>query len=166
MQIHPKLGKVGQIFINIIEIYVPLTSFSIMFLVFILQVFFRYVLNWPLAWPYEITIFGFIWTTLLGACYVRRKNAHVSFGLVYENVSPTMRLMFRLIANALILIAFTVPVYATFQYFVFIHIEKSPVLRIPFSIAFSPFLVFLLLIIGYSLVDIVRDFQKLLRGET
>jgi TRAP-type C4-dicarboxylate transport system permease small subunit len=151
--------------INTIEVYIPLVTFSILFIVFILQVFFRYVLDKPLVWPYETTIFAFIWTTLLAAAYVRHRGEHVEFGLVYSKLSERGRLIFNIAGNFLVLIAFTVPFPSVVSYFIFIHIEKSPVLRIPFSIAFSPFLVFMILVIIYSLSDLIRDIKKLMNGD-
>jgi len=31
-----------------------------------LQIFFRYVLNYPLAWPLEVSLFCFVWLVWLG----------------------------------------------------------------------------------------------------
>ena len=45
-----KLKKLGLVLRDVVEIYIPVTSFVIMFLVFILQIFCRYVLRQPLQW--------------------------------------------------------------------------------------------------------------------
>ena len=82
------LLKIGQFILDLFEIYIPAVAFSVMFIVFILQIFFRYFLNNPLTWPYEITIFGFIWTAILGACYARRLGIHVVFGIIYDTLNP------------------------------------------------------------------------------
>ena len=84
--------KTGSFLLDLFEIYIPSVAFSIMFVVFVLQIFFRYFLNRPLTWPYEVTIFGFIWTAILGACFARRYGVHVVFGLIYDKMSPKIRL--------------------------------------------------------------------------
>lgn len=50
----------------------------------LLQVFFRYVLNQPLAWTDEAAIFLFAWTMLLLASVAVRERIHVRFTFLVE----------------------------------------------------------------------------------
>lgn len=159
------LKKAGIFLLDLFEIYIPSAAFAIMFMVFVLQIFFRYFLNHPLTWPYEVTIFGFIWTAILGACFAKRHNVHVNFGLIYDHVPPKTRLFFRLIGNGLILLAFGVALKPSYDQVQFMAFKKSTVLKIPFNIAFAPYVVFVVLIIGHTLYDLVIDIKKLLKGE-
>ncbi len=161
----PVLLKIGQFILDLFEIYIPSVAFSVMFVVFILQIFFRYFLNNPLTWPYEITIFGFIWTAILGACYARRLGIHVVFGIIYDMLKPFWQLIFRLSANGLVFISFIIAFYPTYKYISFMSFQKSTVLQIPFSIAFSPYMVFTILILGHTAYDLVIDFKKLFKRE-
>jgi len=158
-------AKIGQFFIDIPEKYVSSIAFTTLFVVFVLQIFFRYVLNRPLIWPYEVSIFAFIWTAVLGACYAKRHNVHVVFSLVYDKMNPLGQLIFRLIGNSLIMIAFAVALYPTYDYIRFMRVERSVRLKITFDIAFGPYLIFMVLIIGRMAVDVVRDIRKLAKGE-
>jgi TRAP-type C4-dicarboxylate transport system permease small subunit len=153
--------RIGLFLLDLFEIYIPSVAFSIMFVVFVLQIFFRYFLNRPLTWPYEVTIFAFIWTAILGACYARREGVHVVFGLVYDKVSPRMQVIFRLIANGLIFLAFLVALKPSYEQVMFMAFKKSTVLKIPFHIAYSPYVVFVILILGHTLYDLVIDIKKL-----
>ena len=45
------------------------------------------------------------------------------------------------------------------------RVERSVQLKITFDIAFGPYLVFMVLIIGRMAVDVVRDVRKLVKGE-
>ncbi len=157
--------KSGSLLLDLFEIYIPAVAFSIMFVVFVLQIFFRYFLNRPLTWPYEVTIFAFIWTALLGACFARRHAVHVVFGLVYDKVNPGTQLIFRLIGNGLIFAAFCIALKPSYEQVQFMAFKKSTVLKIPFNIAYSPYVVFVILIIGHTLYDLVIDFRKLLKGD-
>lgn len=161
----PLLLRIGQFILDLFEIYIPVAAFSIMFIVFILQIFFRYFLNDPLTWPYEVTIFGFIWTTILGACYARRAREHVVFGIVYDKMKPRGQLVFRLLGNALICVGLIIAFGPTYNYIQFMAFQKSTVLKIPFDIAYSPYIVFSIIIIGRSAYDIFLDFRRLARGE-
>ncbi len=157
--------KTGSFLLDLFEIYIPAVAFSIMFVVFVLQIFFRYFLNSPLTWPYEVTIFAFIWTAILGACYARREGVHVVFGLVYDKVSPKTQVIFRLIANGPILVAFLVALKPSYEQVMFMSFKKSTVLKIPFHIAYSPYVVFVVLILGHTLYDLALDVKKLGKGE-
>ncbi|MEE8590575.1 MAG: TRAP transporter small permease [Spirochaetia bacterium] len=162
---HSVWRKIGQILIDIPEKYVSSVTFSILFLVFVLQIFFRYVLNRPLVWPYEVSLFAFIWTTVLGACYAKRHNVHVVFNLVYDRQKPLVQLIFRCIGNVLIIAAFSIALYPTYDYIKFMRIDRSVDLQIPFDIAYGPYLVFMVIIIGRVTYDLVTDIRMLVRGE-
>jgi TRAP-type C4-dicarboxylate transport system permease small subunit len=155
------LKRSGLIALDVIEIYIPTISFSVMFIIFIVQVFFRYFLNNPLTWPPEVISLTFIWTTVLGACYAQRKGDHVAFSIVYDRLPPKGQLAFRLIGNSFIAIAFLLALKPALDYVQFMEFKKSTVLKIPFSVIFFPFIVFMVLIIGRMLHAVFLDIRKL-----
>ena len=124
---------------------------------FVIQIFFRYFLNNPLTWPYEVTVFGFIWTALFGALYAKRKNSHVKFTLLYDHMSPGKQLIIRLTGNLLLLISFIMGFYPAYDYIMFLAYQKSTVLFIPYNIAYFPYLVFMAGIIIRLILDIIAD---------
>ncbi len=155
------MKKAIVLVLDIIELYVPAVTFIVLFVVFVLQIFFRYVVNRPLTWAYELTVLCFIWTTLLGACYIRRKKKHICFEMFYENRSAFTQTLFRIIGNTIIAVICIAAFYPTAAYLHFKHVDKSPVLRIPFSIGFFPVLIFVTLIALHSLKDVVEDLRVL-----
>jgi TRAP-type C4-dicarboxylate transport system permease small subunit len=159
------LKKIFALILDIFEVYIPVTTFSIMFVVFLIQIFFRYVFNSPLTWPYEITVIAFIWTTLLGACYAKRCGTHVCFGVIYDSLAPQKQLVFRLLGNAIIFLAFGIALYPSWDYINFMQFQKSTVVRIPLNVAYAPFIVFLLLILGRTAYEMIADLKKLVRSE-
>jgi TRAP-type C4-dicarboxylate transport system permease small subunit len=46
-------------------------------LVLALQIFFRYVLNYPLAWPLEVSLFCFVWLVWLGGVGAMREEKQI-----------------------------------------------------------------------------------------
>lgn len=159
------LKKTFLFLLDLLEIYIPVAAFSIMFIVFLLQVFMRYVFNSPLTWPYEVTLIGFIWAALLGACLARRFHEHVAFGLLYDLLSPGRQLFLRLAGNAIIIAAFGVALLPSIDYIAFVNFQKTAVLRIPLSIAYAPFAVFLLLVVGRTVYDVVIDLKRMFRTD-
>jgi len=151
------LKRAGQLILDILEIYIPSVSFVVLFVVFLLQVFYRYFLNNPLTWPPEVISTAFIWTTVLGACYAQRLADHVSFTVVYERLSARGQLAFRLLGNLFVAIAFLIALVPVYRYVQFMEFQRTTVLRIPYSWVYAPFLVFQVLIIGRMAHAIYRD---------
>jgi len=129
-----------------------------------LEIFYRYFLV-PLTWTLEFTLIAFIWVTLLGACFAQRDSSHVMFTMIYDKVKPRTQIWMRIMGNTLVFIAFSISLYPTYRYINFMSFKKSDVLKIPMNIAFSPYMVFLIIIIGRLGYDIITDFRKLNRGE-
>lgn len=129
-----------------------------------LEIFYRYFLI-PLTWTLEFTLIAFIWVTLLGACFAQRDSSHVMFTMIYDKVKPRTQIWMRIVGNTLVFMAFSISLYPTYRYINFMSFKKSDVLKIPMNIAFSPYIVFLTIIIGRLGYDIITDFKKLSRGE-
>lgn len=129
-----------------------------------LEIFYRYFLV-PLTWTLEFTLIAFIWVTLLGACFAQRDSSHVMFTMIYDRVKLRTQIWMRIVGNTLLFIAFSISLYPTYRYINFMSFKKSDVLKIPMNIAFSPYIVFLIIMIGRLGYDIITDFKKLGRGE-
>ena len=129
-----------------------------------LEIFYRYFLV-PLTWTLEFTLIAFIWVTLLGACFAQRDSSHVMFTMIYDRVKLRTQIWMRIVGNTLLFIAFSISLYPTYRYINFMSFKKSDVLKIPMNIAFSPYIVFLIIMIGRLGYDIITDFKKLNRGE-
>ena len=158
------IKKVGSLLLDICEIYIPAIAFLIMFSVFVLEIFCRYFFNYPLTWAYEVTVFGFIWTVILGAAYATRSGAHVMFDLLYEKQSPTGQRYMRMIGNAVLAIGFSLTIPASYQFIKFMAFEKSSVLKIPFHFGYAPYLAFLLIVVGRAVSNIAQDARAASKG--
>jgi len=157
--------KTGRRLLDFVEITIPSTMFALLFIVFMMEIFYRYVLV-PLTWTLEFTLMAFIWTTLLGACYAHREGAHVTFSLLYDRMKPRGQLYVRMAGNLLVFTAFCIALYPSYKYIAFMGFKRSDVLRIPMNIAFSPYLAFLVIMIGRLAAALADDLRKALRGES
>ena len=154
--------KSGLFLLNLLERDIPTLTFSALFVVFMVQVFCRYFLV-PLTWPLEFTLMAFIWTTVLGACFAQRDESHVTFTLIYDRARPKTQLIMRILGNALVVSAFAIALYPSAKWIDFMGFKRSDVLKIPMNLAFSPFIVFLLVMIGRLGLTLVRDLATLFR---
>ena len=158
------IKKVGSLLLDVCEIYIPACAFLIMFCAFVLEIFCRYFLNHPLIWTYEVTVFGFIWTVILGAAYATRSGAHVMFDLLYEKQSPTGQRYMRIVGNAVLAVGFSITLPASYQFIKFMAFEKSSVLKIPFHFGYAPYLAFLLIVVGRAIYNIAQDVRVASKG--
>jgi TRAP-type C4-dicarboxylate transport system permease small subunit len=158
------LKQIGFLILDVVEKYLPMAIFSLLFITFIIQIFCRYFLV-PLTWPLELTLMCFIWTALLGGLLAKRTNDHVVFSLVYDSVKPKTQRYMRLAGNLLLFASFCMAFYPSYDYIVFMGFKKSNVLQIPMNIAFSPFVVFLAFMLGRIGRDLIMDLKALFRGD-
>ncbi len=61
---------------------------AVMFLAFIVQIGFRYLLNFPIGWTSELTIIMWLWLVLLGASFIVREREEIRFDLIYSTCRP------------------------------------------------------------------------------
>ena len=144
---------------DIFEVYLPVVSFSVMFLTFIVQVFFRYIVRHPLTWSMEIVVIGFVWTVVFGACYTMRHRSHVKFTMIYDRLAPRPAAVVRVLGNIIIIWTFISLVYVSFKYAFFVSFQKTAVFRISLTVIFLPFTYFLCSIIGYTFPEVIEDIK-------
>ena len=148
---------------DVLELYIPVLSFFMMFATFLLQVFFRYVVRQPLTWTQEVIVMSFIWTVIFGACYTMRKRSHVKFTMIYDRCPPKPAALLRLLGNTIIAATFLILIVPSYKYAFFLGFQKTAVFRISFTFMFISFVYFLCSIVWYTLGEIVEDIQ-VLRG--
>jgi TRAP-type C4-dicarboxylate transport system permease small subunit len=144
---------------EVMEVYIPIAAFIMLFLAFILQVFFRYVLRSPLTWTKDLIVLGFCWSVILGTCYTMREKSHVMFTMLYDSYSPKVAAWARMIGNILIVFTFALMIVPSFKYAFFVGFQKTAALRIPLTWLFIPYTYFLFSIIGYSIAPIIEDWK-------
>jgi TRAP-type C4-dicarboxylate transport system permease small subunit len=135
--------------------------FALLFLVFVVQVVARFVLNQPLPWTDEAAVVLYLWAVLWGAAVVCREREHVAFDLLYQSASLPVRRVMALVAALLVggLCAWALP--GTLDYILFMQRESSAVLGLPLHWVFMPFAVLLLALVVRA---VRRCWQLLSRG--
>ncbi|MFG6080168.1 TRAP transporter small permease [Paracoccus litorisediminis] len=113
-----------------------------MFLVFLLQIVSRYLLNWPIGWTHEVSVMLWIWLVLFGAAFVISDDEEMRFDLFYRGVSERTRRGMVVASSIATVIAFAVALPATWDYVTFMKVEKSAYLRIRFDWLYSIYVIF------------------------
>ena len=131
-----------------------------MFLSFVLQIFFRYVLNHPLGWTLEACLMAWLWVVFWGSAFLVDDRDHVKFDVLYLAARPGLRRVLALLSAVAIVAGFAASFPATVDYITFMKIEKSSTLRIRLDYVFSVYAVFAAAIIVRYAARTVR----ILRG--
>lgn len=121
---------------------VAVALMTTMFVSFLLQIFFRYVLNKPLGWTEEVTVLCWVWVVLWCAAFVLSDREEVRFDIVYAAVPERIRRAFAFVASValVILLAWSLP--ATWKYVTFMKREHSAYLHMRFDLLYSIYLLF------------------------
>src|SRR6266571_7295886 len=85
---------------------VAVALLSVMFATFILQIFFRYVLNNPVGWSEEVIITTWLWTVLWGAAFILGEAEEIRFDIIYSKVSEGVRRIFTIITGVVLVVLY------------------------------------------------------------
>ncbi|HEU6441295.1 MAG TPA: TRAP transporter small permease subunit [Microvirga sp.] len=113
-----------------------------MFLAFLLQIAFRYVLNLPIGWTHEISVILWIWLVLWGASFVVSEREEIRFDIIYGAAGPGSRRVMMLITAVALIVLYAISFPAVLDYVTFMKVEKTSYLKIRFDWLFSIYIVF------------------------
>src|SRR4051794_3093342 len=85
---------------------VAVALLTVMFATFILQIFFRYVLNNPVGWSEEVIITTWLWTVLWGAAFILEESEEIRFDIIYSKVSERVRRIFTIITGVVLVVLY------------------------------------------------------------
>ena len=109
-------------FMDLFGVYVPTLAFAVLFLCFMATMILRYCFKISLNWGSELAVLCYIWIMSFGSGKGLSLGDHVVFSLVYDKCSPKVQMVMKVVYNILICVLLMV------------------VLKIPYKIAFAPFL--------------------------
>jgi TRAP-type C4-dicarboxylate transport system permease small subunit len=104
---------------------------AVYFVLVVLQVFFRYVLNRSLFWSEELVRFALIWSVMLGSAVVAYRGEHIRIDVLDAVLSPRARCAVGRVAQVLTF-AFCVILAGTgIQFALRTLTQRSAVLEVP-----------------------------------
>jgi len=153
------LKKVGRGVVDVIEIYLPIAVFIAMFVVFLINIFTRYVLRNPQNWTFEFSVNSFVLVGLLGACIAYRLEDHVVFDLVYSHRSPRGQALMRIVSYVLVVGFFVAALPSTVQSLVN-NPAVTSIMKIPDKYIYSAIPVMMVSTIARSIYRLVLDIRS------
>jgi TRAP-type C4-dicarboxylate transport system permease small subunit len=134
---------------------------AVMFVAFIVQIVFRYFLNFPIGWTSELSVIAWLWLVLWGAAFVVKESEEIRVDLVLGAVGPRTRRVMGIITGLSIVILYALSLPATVKYVSFMKVERTSYLKIPFDWLFSIYVLFLVAV----MVRYLWILAQLLRGK-
>jgi len=131
-----------------------------MFVAFLVQIVFRYALDFPIGWTSELTVMAWLWVVLWGAAFVLRESEEIRFDLLYGAAGRGPRRAMTVVAGVSLLVLYAASLPKTYEYVTFMKVEKSSYLKIRMDWLFSIYLLFLVAI----LVRYLWILWRLVRG--
>ncbi len=97
------------------------------------QVWYRFVLNDPLAWSEEMARYLFVWISFLGSAVGVRMNVHLGIDLIDKILSPKGRKIMTVLVNLLIQIFLVVVILWGIKILKVVQFQKSASMGIPMT---------------------------------
>jgi C4-dicarboxylate transporter DctQ subunit len=113
-----------------------------MFVAFLLQICFRYLLNLPVGWTNELSVVLWIWMVLFGASFVLTESEEIRFDLFHSAASARVRRGMTMLSAAGLILLYGMSLPAVFDYVAFMRVESTAYLKIRFDLLFSIYVVF------------------------
>ena len=137
----PRLGAAGEWLRRRAENILSMMLLA-MFLVFVLQIVFRYVLNLSIGWTHEISVALWIWIVLFGCAFVIREADEIRFDLIWGGAGDNARRVMQTICAAALIVLFGISLPAVVDYVTFMKVESTAYLKIRFDYLYSIYVVF------------------------
>jgi len=149
--------KIYNFIIIFLEEILSMSALIICAATICIQVFYRYFLNISLEWPFELSIYAYIWTLYLGAAWGVREGHHVKFNILYDKLSFKSQKILNIVFDTITTLVFIFIFKPVWEYLLFIYRIKTAALKISWTFIFMVFPIFLILTIIHNLEHIVRD---------
>lgn len=132
---------------------------AVMFVAFLVQIVFRYLLNFPIGWTSELTIIMWLWLVLWGAAFMVREKEEIRFDLIYSAVDKRKRRVMAIVGAVALISIYVFSFPAVADYVLFMKVQSTAYLKIRFDLLFAIYLIFVVAIVAryvWILWDIFR----------
>jgi TRAP-type C4-dicarboxylate transport system permease small subunit len=118
-----------------------------MFLAFLLQIAFRYLVDFPTGWTHEVSVILWVWLVLWGAAFVIREREEIRFDILYGAVSPRGRRIMCVVTAVALIALYLVSLPAVADYVAFMKVQRTAYLKVRFDLLFSIYIVFVIAVV-------------------
>ena len=163
------MKKIKNIFsklLDVYELYIPMVLFAIVFVMYVVMIFYRYIAHKQVSTLVEWSQVLYVICAMMAAPYGGRTDKHAVFPLLYDKISKTGQLISRILGSIIIVGVSAMMIHPTIESIQFIGIKKTALLKIPFDILYTPFLIFIVLTMIYYGLRLIKDIRLLFTKNT
>lgn len=117
---------------------------AVMFAAFLIQIAFRYLLNFPTGWTHELSVMLWLWLVLWGAAFVVSEREEIRFDIIYGSVGVNTRRVMCVISAIVLILLYVVSLPAVISYVTFMKVQTTAYLKVRFDLLFSIYIVFVI----------------------
>ena len=138
-----------------------------MFLVFILQIIFRYVLGWPVLWTVEWVTIAWVWGILFSFAFVIKTSDMIRLDILYNAVPESIQRGMDIFVGLVVAAIFGWTLPHAWDYVTFMGIERTAAFRWRFDVVFAIYIPFhiavivRMLLLAWGGITGVRDTDDL-----
>lgn len=127
-----------------------------LFVSFLIQIVFRYLLNLPLGWTVEFVAIAWLWGILFGYAFVVAERDVIRLDILYVMLPPKLRRVLDVVTSAICILVFVWTLPKVWDYVTFMKIEKTAYMKVRFDYVFAIYIPFALAVIVRCLIIIWR----------
>ncbi|MBD1547771.1 TRAP transporter small permease subunit [Labrenzia aggregata] len=124
-----------------------------LFVSFLIQIVFRYVLNLPLGWTVEYVSIAWLWGILFGYAFVVKEDDVIRLDIVYGSVPVAVQRIMDVFSGLVCAGIFLWTLPDVWDYVTFMSIERTAYMQIRFDYVFMIYIPFALSVIIRSLIS-------------
>lgn len=118
-----------------------------LFVSFLIQIVFRYLLNLPLGWTVEFVAIAWLWGILFGYAFVVPEKDVIRLDILYALLPPQARRALDIVTSLICAGIFIWTLPAVWDYVTFMKIEKTAYMKLRFDWVFAIYIPFALAVI-------------------
>lgn len=118
-----------------------------LFVSFLIQIVFRYLLNLPLGWTVEFVAIAWLWGILFGYAFVVSERDVIRLDILYAMLPPPARRVLDVVTSVICIVIFAWTLPKVVDYVTFMAIEKTAYMKVRFDYVFSIYIPFALAVI-------------------
>ena len=122
-------------------------SLGIVFVLFLYGVGMRYLLNRPVSWTDEAVTVLAVWSVLWTSAFVLRWSEHISFDIVFVNLSPPRQRLMLLVAHVAFVLLMLAALPGMVDYTLFLWRERTDMLQMRLDFVYAIFPIFFIAIV-------------------
>ena len=145
-----------------IDSFFGMVAMAFIILLACANVFMRYVVGNPWGWVEEVTVFTFVWLTMLGASAVVHHEGHISIDSLVQHCSPRWQRIINTFADIVVLATLVLLIYYGIELTIRGQNKLTPILGIPYTYIN----VSVPICCGFMLIYYIRIFWNNLTGRS